>query len=140
MTAGSALDGVLNRSVLLALAGERYFERGEGYYRDGRVRDLVEHEGVLVARVLGTHEYRVKFWPESDELCYSCDCPLGVHGELCKHCVAVGLEFLYGGRAEDSGNVMDRLRGYLEGRGRKSWFVLSWIGRPKTSCCGSGCR
>lgn len=109
------LDEVLDGFKLLALAGQRYFERGEGYYREGRVRGLVEHEGVIVAKVLGTHEYRVRLW-EEDELCYSCDCPLGVDGEFCKHCVAVRLEFLYGGRAEASGNVMDRLRSYLGGR------------------------
>ena len=116
MTAESTLDEVLNRSALRVLAGEQYFERGEGYYRDGRVRGLVEHEGVLVAKVLGTHEYRVRLWAEGEEPGYSCDCPLGMDEEFCKHCVAVGLEFLYGGHAEDSGNVMDRLRSYLRGR------------------------
>lgn len=126
MTPKFALEEVLNRSALLALSGERYFERGEGYYRDGRVRDLVEHEGVLLARVLGTREYRVRLWGEGGELCYSCDCPLGVDGEFCKHCVAVGLEFLYGGRAENSGDVMGRLRSYLESREKEELvrFVL----------------
>src|SRR5215210_2386728 len=108
----SALEEILTYDVLLVPAGERYFERGENYYYDGRVHALVEH-------VLGTYEYRVRFRAEDDELVYSCDCPLGVDGEFCKHCVAVGLAWLKGGFSEDtSGDVatMDEVRAYLDGR------------------------
>jgi hypothetical protein len=45
-----ALKNVVTRDALLDLAGERYFERGEGYHRGGHVYDLVEHEGVIVAK------------------------------------------------------------------------------------------
>lgn len=121
---GDSLDKVLRHSALLALAGERYFERGEGYYRDGRVRDLVQHEGVLVAKVVGTHEYRVKLWSEGEDLRYSCNCPLGVDEEFCKHCVAVGLEFLYGKRSEEPAEVMGRLRSYLEGQEKEELIRL----------------
>ncbi len=87
---GSELEEVLTRGAMLELAGERYFERGEVYHRGGQVRGLVEHEGVLAAKVLGTHEYRVKLRVGGD-LRYSCTCPLGVDGAFSKHCVAVGL-------------------------------------------------
>ena len=86
---------VLNRRSLLELAGERFFERGEDYHRRGAVRSLIEYEGALTARVLGTHEYRVKFRVHRDGgLSYSCGCPVGADGLFCKHCVAVGLAWL----------------------------------------------
>lgn len=44
----SALEKVVTRNALLDLAGERYFERDEGYHRGGHVHYLVEHEGVVV--------------------------------------------------------------------------------------------
>ena len=118
----SALEEILTYDLLLGLAGERYFERGEGYYHDGRVHALVEHEGTIVAKVLGMHEYRVRFRVEDDEFVYSCDCPLGVDGEFCKHCVAVGLAWLggeMGGGLSEEGTepvTMDDVRTYLEGQ------------------------
>ncbi|CAN5256094.1 hypothetical protein BH24ACT19_BH24ACT19_16080 [soil metagenome] len=119
---GSELEGILTRSVLLDLAGERYFERGEGYHSGGHVRGLVEHEGTIAAKVLGTHEYRVRLRAEDDRLDYSCDCPLGVDGEFCKHCVAVGLDWLEreaGHGLPEAGAepvTMDDVRTYLEGQ------------------------
>ena len=80
----------LTRDVMLELAGERYFERGQSYHRGGHVYDLVQHGGVVVAKVAGTEDYRVRLWAE-DGLAYSCDCPLGLDEEFCKHCVAAGL-------------------------------------------------
>jgi uncharacterized Zn finger protein len=114
----SALGNVVTRDALLDLAGERYFERGEGYHRGGHVHDLVEHEGVVVAKVAGTEDYRVRLWAE-DGLAFSCDCPLGLDGEFCKHCVAVGLAWLEGDFSEDTlegAATMDDVRAYLDGR------------------------
>src|SRR5215212_3160149 len=106
----------LTREVMLELAGETYFERGEGYYNGGHVYDLVEHGGVIVAKVAGTEDYRVRLWAE-DGLAYSCDCPLGLDGEFCKHCVAAGLAWLEGDNSEDAPGgsaTMDDVRTYLE--------------------------
>src|SRR5215217_6230749 len=93
----------LTRDVMLELAGESYFERGEDYHRGRHVHDLVEHAGVVVARVAGTEDYRVRLWAE-DDLVFSCDCPLGLDGEFCT---------LRGGRA---GLVRRQLSGKGAGR------------------------
>ena len=108
----------LTRDAMLRLAGETYFERGEGYHRGEHVYDLVEHGGVVVAKVAGTEDYRVRLWAE-DGLAYSCDCPLGLDEEFCKHCVAAGLAWLEGDFSEDaprSSATMDDVQRYLEGR------------------------
>jgi len=113
---GSELDKSLTHDALVGLAGKRYFERGEGYHRGGHVYSLVEHDGVIVAKVAGTEEYRVSLWAE-DGLAYSCDCPLGMDGAFCKHCVAVGLAWLEeGGEVSEEPVTMDDVREYLEGR------------------------
>jgi len=100
---------------MLELAGETYFERGEGYHRGGHVLDLVEHAGVVVAKVAGTADYRVRLWVE-DGLNYSCNCPLGLDGEFCKHCVAAGLAWLEGdfsGSVPGGPATMDDVQAYL---------------------------
>jgi uncharacterized Zn finger protein len=89
-----ALIDRLNRRMLLELAGERSFERGEGYFEDERVRSLVEFEGMLAATVEGTEDYRVKLMVGSSGLSFSCECPYADEGNFCKHCVAVGLAWL----------------------------------------------
>ncbi len=78
------------------------------------MRSIVEHEGIIAAKVLGTYEYSVRLWVEDDGLGYSCNCPLGVDGEFCKHCVAVGLAWLDDGSSEDAAVTMDDVRAYLE--------------------------
>src|SRR5215213_10356857 len=116
----SALENVVTRGALLDLAGERYFERGEDYHRGGHVHDLVEHEGVVVAKVAGTEDYRVRLWAE-DGLAFSCDCPLGLDGEFCKHCVAAGLAWLEGdfsAHAPGGSATMDDVQAYLEEQDR----------------------
>jgi len=88
----SPFADILSRSVLVNLAGERSFERGEDYYHRGAVHSLTEFEGILTARVIGTYEYRVRFEAEGDgRLRYSCSCPVGADGLFCKHCAAGGL-------------------------------------------------
>jgi uncharacterized Zn finger protein len=84
----------LNRRMLLELAGERSFERGEDYFDEERVRSLVEFEGMLAATVEGTEDYRVKLMVGSSGLSFSCECPYADEGNFCKHCVAVGLAWL----------------------------------------------
>ena len=111
----------LTRDVMLELAGESYFERGEDYHRGGHVHDLVEHAGVVVARVAGTEDYRVRLWAE-DDLVFSCDCPLGLDGEFCTHCVAAGLAWFEGDFLENAPGgsaTMHDVQTYLEKQDRE---------------------
>jgi uncharacterized Zn finger protein len=113
---------IFERHLLLELAGGRSFERGEDYYRRGAVRAFTEYEGTLTARVLGNHEYRVRFRAEENGgLSYSCSCPVGTDGLFCKHCVAVGLAWLEEGagerrpeKGEQEGLSMEKLGSFLE--------------------------
>uniref|UniRef100_A0AAU2UYZ6 SWIM zinc finger family protein n=1 Tax=Streptomyces sp. NBC_00003 TaxID=2903608 RepID=A0AAU2UYZ6_9ACTN len=78
---------------LLALAGERSFERGLGYL--DAVTGLEIGDGWITATVHGTETYEVEL-TEGDEggTFGDCDCPYGQEGHFCKHCVAVGLTVL----------------------------------------------
>jgi len=88
------LASILTRETLRALAGERSFSRGEAYAADQRVEGLTEDGECLVAEVCGTREYHVELWVEDGALACECDCPVGMDGACCKHCVAVGLTWL----------------------------------------------
>ena len=90
-----SLESVLNRSAIHRLAGARYFERGEDYFFNDCVAYLSEDNNVITASVNGSRRYKVRLWAEDSDLNYDCSCPLGREGEFCKHCVAVGLEWLH---------------------------------------------
>jgi len=84
------------------MAGPKYFERGEECCDAGAVRALETQDGVVSARVQGTHTYKVRLRVESGQLNYECSCPLGEEGTFCKHAVAVGLTWLGQGKEGDS--------------------------------------
>jgi len=84
----------MNLHRLKNLTNDRSFARGEVYFNEGRVQSLVEHEGVLTAVVRGQQDYRVKLQWDDREVDYSCNCPVGLNGEFCKHLVAAGLAWI----------------------------------------------
>ncbi|GAA4635905.1 SWIM zinc finger family protein [Actinoallomurus vinaceus] len=78
---------------LLALAGERSFARAQGYL--DAVADLEVTATGVTATVYGGDEYEVTLTVHSGKgLSGACDCPYGMEGAFCKHCVAVGLVVL----------------------------------------------
>lgn len=91
---GETLMAVINLLQLKRLATSRSFARGEAYFKDGRVHDLEAHEGTYTAIVSGQEDYSVTLSSTEHEIDYSCDCPIGLEGEFCKHLVAVGLASL----------------------------------------------
>lgn len=117
----SSLKTLLDRRTLLKLAGRRYYERGEDYFVEDKVRALAEHEGTVTASVHGTRRYRVRLWVEEKEVAHSCTCPVGTEGAFCKHCVAAGLAWLGERNAgqqrprksKKPGVTMDDVREYL---------------------------
>jgi uncharacterized Zn finger protein len=84
----------MNLHRLKNLTNDRSFARGEAYFNEGRVSNLAEREGVLTAVVSGQKDYRVELQLEDGEIEYSCDCPVGLDGEFCKHLVAAGLAWI----------------------------------------------
>ncbi|MFD7335522.1 SWIM zinc finger family protein [Streptomyces violascens] len=78
---------------LLALAGERSFERGLGYL--DAVCGMEIGDGWITATVQGTEAYEVELTEDEEGgILGDCDCPYGQEGHFCKHCVAVGLTVL----------------------------------------------
>lgn len=115
---------MLTEETLVEYAGQRSFDRGEDYYEKNLVSGLIRDGDMLAATVQGSYDYQVKLWIEDHDLYYSCTCPVGERGEFCKHCVAVGLQWLYGGSEKSEvrsaggrgGRTMDDVRNFLEGR------------------------
>jgi hypothetical protein len=113
--------GVINLLDLKRLATARSFARGEAYFNDGRVHGLAAHAGTCTAIVRGQDDYSVTLRSTEHEIKYSCDCPIGLEGEFCKHLVAVGLASL-NPAPESKGKPRNRkrtaskddLRAYLE--------------------------
>lgn len=71
------LANILHRGTLEALVGKKTFERGEAYFKEGRVENLVREKGVLTAQVNGTTTYEVRIWASAEGLAYKCQCPFG---------------------------------------------------------------
>jgi len=116
----SALNTLSVREIR-QLAGERFFERGEKYFDEGRVYGLTEYRGQVAAKVAGTEDYRVRLWAERGRLGYSCSCPVGDDEEFCKHCVAVALAWIEEsggkskrGKSKKSAATLEDVRAFLE--------------------------
>ncbi|MEC4014917.1 SWIM zinc finger family protein [Streptomyces sp. H27-D2] len=74
-------------------AGARSFERGLGYV--DAVTGLEVGDGWFTATVHGGDAYEVEITDDGDDgVSGECDCPYGLEGNFCKHCVAVGLVVL----------------------------------------------
>ena len=97
MQARGDLKTLLTRLKLRRLAGDKAFELGTEYFTAGRVVSVTEHGGKLSGTVQGTEEYQVSLSVEGRALSFDCNCPMGVEGAFCRHCVAVGLAWLTGG-------------------------------------------
>ncbi len=87
----------ITKAQLKELSDSRSWQRGVDYHQRGNVLSLLEDKNVVIGKVSGTRDYKVKLRLEDGELDGSCDCPMGDAGVFCKHCVAVGLTYLEGG-------------------------------------------
>ena len=105
MTQSNPLSQYLTKDLILRLAGDRYYQRGVNYFRQGRVTELEEVAEGVEAIVEGTEEYVVKLTATSGGLEHDCNCPLGLDDAFCKHCVAVALQWLDGQTAGEEGAV-----------------------------------
>ena len=111
-----------DRAALRQWAGDKSFQRGEEYFREGRVRGLKIEGKIVTARVNGRRPYKVRLWGQSGGgVEYSCDCPDGREGKFCRHCVAVGLAWLTG---DERGGKPDPLREYLKKLSRERLVEL----------------
>ncbi|MEO1132204.1 MAG: DUF6880 family protein [Cyanobacteria bacterium J06639_1] len=124
----SSFSEILDEELLVNLAGERSFERGQDYFESGAVHSLAEIGDRIVADVSGTETYHVQIWLRGEGIDSRCTCPMGVDGYFCKHCVAVGLAWIDepppyqpDGIVTHSGTTMADVRDFL---GRQERDVL----------------
>ena len=89
-----ALEKVLTAELLGRLAGANAYERGANYWQSGKVLTLTRIEETLSARVAGTRSYDIAMWVRAGRLQYTCNCLAAAEGACCKHCVAVGLQWI----------------------------------------------
>lgn len=80
---------------LRSAADPEWFERGQRYFEQGRVRRLRNDPQGVSAVVTGSRGYVVRLNHAGGVLTDSCSCPLGKEGESwCKHAIAVALAWL----------------------------------------------
>ncbi|NIA06582.1 MAG: hypothetical protein GWP14_02925 [Actinobacteria bacterium] len=84
----------ITKAKLKRATDSRSWERGENYFRQGRVGPLLTDGQTLMAKVSGRRNYQVRLWAQDNQVDGECSCPMGDAGVFCKHCVAVGLEYL----------------------------------------------
>lgn len=97
-----------------ALAGDRVFARGEAYFRSGAVDIQGIEPGRVLARVVGTDDYRIVMTGQGTAVGGECSCPAFEREGFCKHMVAVALAANAAAGCEDgSGGVLARVRDYL---------------------------
>ena len=123
-----AIIAAFTEDDLRALAGARSFARAQSYL--DAVADLEITEVGVTATVYGGDDYEVTLTMDADEgLSGECDCPYGLEGNFCKHCVAVGLAVLDRGpdlpkaRADAAGHRRN-LESWLEALPRERLLAL----------------
>jgi uncharacterized Zn finger protein len=110
-----------DRRALVAVAGQRTFERGVGYHRSGAV-EIVDLEGERVlARVAGSEVYRVELHGRGRRFDGSCTCPAFAEMGFCKHLVATALTVNDG--AGSTGRL-ERVREHLYRQGLEALVAL----------------
>ena len=104
---------------------DRILERGEKYWRQGRVKELHEQGNIVTAIVQGTEDYDVEIDLMDDMFDDAdCTCPYAGDGNACKHMAAV-LFAVEAGEAQKTGH--DNKRG-----ARVSWReALDQIGEQE---------
>ena len=84
---------ILTKTDLMLLVSKDIYDRGEEYYDNGLVSDIVQNGNVFEAEVYGTKTYQVRFEFSNSEMKNSCDCLYYGSGK-CKHIVALGLAII----------------------------------------------
>lgn len=96
---------MINENEIKWVYGETIFERGMGYFEDGRVTSVTKFRGQLVGEIIGTGRYKTTV--NLDNLGCRCSCP---YGNNCKHGVAMLLQYL-SERYIDGDAIMSKLEG-----------------------------
>ncbi|NJL40227.1 MAG: hypothetical protein HC899_28375, partial [Leptolyngbyaceae cyanobacterium SM1_4_3] len=73
----SLFSKLITPAQLQNLAGDRSYERGEAYFRQGHVQSLMESGDEITATVVGTEPYEVMLRAESRKLGLSVTVRLG---------------------------------------------------------------
>lgn len=108
-------------------AGAASYARGESYFAEDRVNGLRVCEDRITSIVQGTYPYRVALWEAEDGAGFSCDCPVGLDGDFCKHCVAVALAWRQGQTASGSSRVGKRKPPRRRDAGLTAKDVRAWL-------------
>lgn len=126
----------ISESLLIKLAGPGAYERGLGYFEEGRVCSLESSQRKTTAVVNGSQPYRVEIRHTQRQLDGACDCPASDGIDFCKHCVAVALavrENLVNEVLEGGGSDRQKIEAYLAAQDRESLVKLLMEALPKAS-------
>jgi uncharacterized Zn finger protein len=106
---------LFTENALRSAAGDRVFDRGRAYHREGRVKLTRCSPSHIQAIVRGNEDYRVELDIGGGGLVGTCSCPAFETADVCKHMVAVALSV--SARVAEAGDAMphDRIRTYLSG-------------------------
>lgn len=101
-----SLQSLTRKGIMELADSQEIFHRGEDYYRSKRITSFSATQKSISARVAGSYgNYRVKIKndPDDDDLLdWSCSCPYD--GDVCKHIVAVMLQYL---NVKDKGEITE---------------------------------
>jgi len=107
-----SLSSLLTRPRLRSLAGYSY-ERGDRYWKQGRVLSCVTQGAGIAGVVAGGSEYAVRVFSHGAQLISQCTCPVGGGDRMCKHAVALALYYLEpreAPQADEGGPVFETRR------------------------------
>ena len=117
------LATLLTTERLRALSGYA-FERGQQYWREGRVLACALDEGTLDGIVTGGIAYHVRVAARGGDIAASCTCPVKM--DMCKHAVALSLAYL--ARRTDSGRLERTHAGFATRGDLDAWVAEQRVG------------